>query len=100
MSEKDYDVLVVARGEIRQAAARLGVAPLQASALADSVEERLRRDLGGGWWYVPAVDLTDQRKRRNAAICAEAAAGADDMTLARRYRLHPDTVRKIRNGQR
>jgi Mor family transcriptional regulator len=98
--QREYDVLMVARSEIMEAAARLGLSQFRAFALADSVEERLRRDLGGGWWYVPAVDLSEHRRQRNAAICEESAAGENDCTLARRYQLHPDTIRKIRAAGR
>ena len=93
----NYEVLSIIHSEIREAAKRLGIDRADIPAqIAQCVEERLRREVGGALRYIPTANTAEFRAARNLAICRDAEAGLDDDTLSRQYDLHPAYIRRIR----
>ena len=89
------DLLNVMREEIVDSARRLGLGVVHGYDIARAVEERLRRELGPGHWYVPGED----KDRRDRRIRAAASNGADIRTLCNTFGLSPRSVRRILRGE-
>lgn len=93
---KGNGVLDVIHSEVRASARRLGLDGAAASAVAMSVEERLRSELGGRNSYVPAP-CGDARQRR---ALADIRAGLGCADVCRRHGISRATFYRLRAAVR
>lgn len=77
--------------EAVDAARRIGAGVVAGYDIARSIQERLRRDLGPGSYYIPGED----KVRRDRRIRQAVANGTDLDTVCRAFGLSRWTVRRI-----